>query len=98
MTASEYRKLFGKDPPPIPAQHTEEGDESLMTLEQLFQSRCGECVNCEKDDCGQCSSCLSNRTSGREAVCLQKVSSINEDSCTWLRRPNSSTTVNSLPV
>jgi len=50
-----------------------------MSLEELFQSRCGGCVNCEKDDCGQCSSCLSNRGSGRQAVCLQKVSSFNED-------------------
>jgi len=47
--------------------------QSPMTLEELFESRCGACVNCDKDDCRECASCLSNRSSYRQ-VCLQKVS------------------------
>jgi len=57
---------------------------SAMTLEELYRSRCGECVNCKKHDCGQCSSCLSNCSSRHQRVCLQKVSSNNVDICNAL--------------
>jgi len=73
-------------PPAAPSsgkKRANKGGKSLvspMTLEELFQGRCGECVNCEKDDCGQCSSCLSNYSSRRQQVCLQKVSSNDVDS------------------
>jgi hypothetical protein len=43
-----------------------------MTLEELLQKKCGECFNCEKDDCGHCASCVLNP---RTQVCIQKVSS-----------------------
>ena len=47
--------------------------QSPMTLEELLKYGCGECVNCDKDDCGLCASCLSNGVS-RRRVCIQKVS------------------------
>lgn len=51
-----------------------------MSLEELFENRCGECVNCNKEDCGECFSCLSclSNTDGsqRQKVCLQKVSGV----------------------
>ena len=44
-----------------------------MTLEDLYDARCGACENCCKDDCGQCSACLSTGSSSRRQVCIQKV-------------------------
>jgi len=58
------------------AGSSQDAIESPMTLEELFESACGVCFNCKKDNCGQCSSCLSNITFRRRQVCLQKVSPI----------------------
>ena len=44
---------------------------SPMTLEELLKHKCGECMNCHKDDCGRCASCMLNP---RTQVCIQKVS------------------------
>lgn len=46
---------------------------SPMSLEELLKASCGDCLNCKKEDCGKCYSCISNRTSYRKEVCLQKV-------------------------
>lgn len=45
---------------------------SPMSLKELLKYGCGQCINCEKDDCGRCASCVSNRSSYRQ-VCIQKV-------------------------
>jgi hypothetical protein len=47
------------------------GDSSPMTLEELLNNKCGECVNCMKDDCGRCTACVANSNT---QVCIQKVS------------------------
>jgi hypothetical protein len=46
---------------------------ACMTLKDLYDARCGICENCRKDDCGQCSSCMSTGSSSRRQVCIQKV-------------------------
>jgi hypothetical protein len=46
---------------------------SPSSLEELLEASCGDCLNCSKEDCGKCSSCISNRTSFPKEVCLQKV-------------------------
>lgn len=73
----------------LPAGAPKEGSTSLqmnvssksrgspMTLEELFNSRCGTCVNCSKVDCGQCSTCVSTGSMPRRQVCIQKVSRSN---------------------
>lgn len=62
---------------PIPPVAPMTGRTSTMTLEELLDRSCGMCVNCSKDDCGECSSCVSKATSPRRQVCIQKVKSLN---------------------
>lgn len=68
-----------KRPPkasPVALSASAEGithDQECMTLEDLYDARCGACENCCKDDCGQCSACLSTGSSSRRQVCIQKV-------------------------
>ena len=51
---------------------------SPMSPEELHENKCGECVNCRKDDCGRCASCMNNKQATRNRqVCLQKVRGVN---------------------
>ena len=58
--------------PGVAAKHSFSGP---MSLEELYEKRCGECALCMRQDCEHCSSCLRNssRTNSRKEVCFQKV-------------------------
>lgn len=69
ITARKYRELYGEYPPPLP-ERISDAFVVPMTLADLFKVRCEACVNCDKEDCGRCSSCVST---GSRNVCIQKV-------------------------
>lgn len=50
-------------------------DRRRLTPRQLYEKRCKSCLNCKKDDCKLCSSCLANASAseGGRLCCLQKV-------------------------
>jgi hypothetical protein len=64
------RNLMSSHKPSIVEPHVVSS--APMTLEELLQNRCGECVNCKKEDCGRCASCATNRGTNN---CIRKVSS-----------------------
>lgn len=85
ITRRDYEKVFDKEIPAPPKAHQQRlrrlksqkpsaieshAVSSSMTLEKLLENKCGECVNCTKDDCGRCASCVSHPNT---QVCIQKM-------------------------
>ena len=75
LTVQMFRDQNGRYAPPL-IERESDALTPRMTLEELYEVKCGACVNCEKEDCGRCASCVSNGDSNRRQACLQKVSNI----------------------
>ena len=46
---------------------------SALTLEELWNNRCQDCHNCNREDCGKCAACIQNERGGSKACCLRRV-------------------------
>jgi hypothetical protein len=72
LTVPMFVEKTGNYAPPL-VERKPDANTPRMTLEELYEVKCGACVNCHKEDCGRCASCISTSTSNRRQVCLQKV-------------------------
>ena len=58
------------------SEDSDEGAEKAMSLESLFQNRCGYCRLCARNECQKCANCRFNKRNPKSAkkVCYRKVS------------------------